>query len=153
MDGEAEATGEFPEQPREGKWLSYDEIGQIRGIGRPSAVKLAKREQWRRTRGNDGTARVFVPPEWLRQGRKRPGDRSREQSTEQIPEIARITSAFEVAIAALNGRAQAAERRADKAEATRDAAEARVREVEADAAEWWGRSRWERVRAAWKGRG
>ena len=54
-----------PEGSREGRWLTYAEIGRIRAIGRASAVKLVQRERWKRVRGNDGTARVLVPPEWL----------------------------------------------------------------------------------------
>ena len=56
----------FPEEFRDGRWLSYDELGKIRGIGRPSAVKLAQREKWPRRLGNDRTARVLVPLEWLK---------------------------------------------------------------------------------------
>jgi hypothetical protein len=54
-----------PEQSGEGRWLTYDELGQIRAIGRESAVKLAQRKRWRRIPGNDGIARVLVPLDWL----------------------------------------------------------------------------------------
>jgi hypothetical protein len=44
-----------------GRWLSYSELAEIRGIGRESAVKLVQRERWRRMPGNDRTVRVLVP--------------------------------------------------------------------------------------------
>jgi hypothetical protein len=42
-------------------WLSYGELGQARGIGTASAIRLAFRRKWRRQDGNDGTVRVAVP--------------------------------------------------------------------------------------------
>src|SRR3954469_3832177 len=41
--------------------LSYDESADILGIERESARHLAFRRRWRRTKGNDGKARVDVP--------------------------------------------------------------------------------------------
>src|ERR1700690_3907768 len=43
------------------RWLSYDELGQARGISTASAIRLAFRRKWRRQDGNDGTVRVAVP--------------------------------------------------------------------------------------------
>jgi hypothetical protein len=72
-EGANEAIPEsFPEEFRDGRWLSYDELGKIRGIGRPSAVKLAQREKWPRRLGNDRTARVLVPLEWLKPAKPPP---------------------------------------------------------------------------------
>jgi hypothetical protein len=48
-----------------GRWLTYDELACLRGINQQSAVKLVRRQQWRRQTGNRGTVRVFVPDEWL----------------------------------------------------------------------------------------
>jgi ABC-type transporter Mla subunit MlaD len=45
--------------------LSYDEIADMLGIERESARHLAFRRRWRRTKGNDGKARVDVPLEAL----------------------------------------------------------------------------------------
>src|SRR3954467_13023780 len=41
--------------------LSYDELANLLGIERESARHLAFRRRWRRTKGNDGKARVEVP--------------------------------------------------------------------------------------------
>jgi hypothetical protein len=154
------ASGEeetFPEDTREafreGRWLSYDELGQIRGIGRASAVKLAQREKWQRRAGNDRTARVLVPLEWLKPARRQ-SETFREEFPEGFPEFSRIVSALEAAIAASKERSEAdaatistlreqleranaqaeeernradrAETRADKAEQGRDAERARA---------------------------
>lgn len=43
------------------RWLSYEELGRLRGISTASATRLAFRRRWRRQKGNDGTARVAVP--------------------------------------------------------------------------------------------
>jgi len=61
----------FPENSGEGRWLTYDQIRKIRGIGRESAVKLVHRERWERRSGNDGIARVLVPLKWLKPARAR----------------------------------------------------------------------------------
>lgn len=102
----------FPDTSGEGRWLTYDEISQIRGIGRESAVKLAQREKWPRRPGNDRTARVFVPPDWLKPARTR----QQESSPEVFPEWSRIVSVLEDAVTGLRERAEAADARADAAE-------------------------------------
>jgi hypothetical protein len=43
------------------RWLSYGELGQVRGISTASAIRLVFRRKWRRQDGNDGTVRVAVP--------------------------------------------------------------------------------------------
>jgi DNA repair exonuclease SbcCD ATPase subunit len=123
MDRNGEAFPDAsPEVSGEGRWLTYDEISQIRGIGRESAVKLAQRERWQRQPGNDGTARILVPLDWLKPARPR----SPERSPEASPELSRVVGVLEVAIATLRERAEAAERRADRAEQARETAEARA---------------------------
>ncbi len=49
------------------KSLSYDELANLLGIERESARHLAFRRRWRRTKGNDGKARVDVPLDALPQ--------------------------------------------------------------------------------------
>ena len=44
-----------------GRWLSYAELAVMRGITRKAAVRMTQRHRWRRTPGNDGATRVFVP--------------------------------------------------------------------------------------------
>lgn len=82
----------FPEEFRDGRWLSYDELGKIRGIGRPSAVKLAQREKWPRRLGNDRTARVLVPLEWLKLAKPLP--ECFREDVDIFPEVFRDTGAI-----------------------------------------------------------
>ena len=44
-----------------GRWMTYDELAEVRGIRRIAAVRLVQRYKWRRQAGNDGRARVLVP--------------------------------------------------------------------------------------------
>src|SRR5262249_16437609 len=120
----------------EGRWLTYTELAEIRGIGRESAVKLAQRERWRKLSGNspDRTVRGFVPTEWLKPAK---GERIGETLGglgEVFPdvsgELSRLVSGLQDTMSFVRERAEAAEARADAAEAARRTAEAR-----ADAAE------------------
>jgi len=43
------------------RWMTYAELGHVRGISTASATRLAFRRKWQRQAGNDGTARVAVP--------------------------------------------------------------------------------------------
>src|ERR1700748_559965 len=88
------------EDGREGRWLDYDELGRIRGIGRESAKKLALREGWRRIPGNDGSTRVLVPREWLKRAREPSPERAREPSREDSRAISALEGAFTTALAA-----------------------------------------------------
>jgi hypothetical protein len=49
----------------DGRWLTYPELAAVRGIDKPSAIRLATRKKWRRQRDNCRIVRVLVPPEWL----------------------------------------------------------------------------------------
>ena len=102
MDSQA---GHSPEQPPdasvERRWLTYDELGHTRGIGRESAVKLAQRKRWSRRPGNDGTARVCVPLDWLKAANEHSGERSPEHSPDHSGELSRTVSLLEATLAAL----------------------------------------------------
>jgi hypothetical protein len=166
MDGDAEASNQFPEDTREGRWMSYDEIGRIRGIGRASAVKLVAREKWRRTRGNDGTARAFVPGNWLKPASKRSREHSREDGREDTRELSHALNALGDAVAVLreqlevaNEAAASANRRAERAEQERDElradiarAEERLRQAEIDRLVE-AAARRSLFRRLWRGRG
>jgi hypothetical protein len=150
MSQGADASGEpsglrSGELSPDGRWVTYDELGRIRGIGRESAVKLVQRKRWRRVRGNDGEARVYVPSDWLLPIKAAPDDASPDDSPHDPPDIPRIMAALEATIGSLTVRAERAEAEADRTiaalkdarergdrERTRaDHAEQRAREVEA----------------------
>jgi hypothetical protein len=44
-----------------GRWLSYAQLAELRGITKKAAVRMTQRHRWRRQPGNDGTALVWVP--------------------------------------------------------------------------------------------
>ena len=46
----------------DGKWLTYTELGELMGCPAKAARARAIRRRWRRQTGNDGMARVLVPP-------------------------------------------------------------------------------------------
>jgi hypothetical protein len=123
-----EAAGEHSPGHR---WLTYSELGRIRGIGRESAVKLAQRKRWRRVPGNDGEARIAVPQDWLAPAKEPSGDHSPEQSQEgpgeHSPELSSALKVLEVAIVSLTDRAIAAEKRADWAEGLNQQKRVRIR--------------------------
>jgi hypothetical protein len=109
MDDGADVSGEHSgqspgEQSPEGRWLTYDELGRIRGIGRESAVKLVQRKRWRRIPGNDGVARILVPLDWLIPAKEPSIEPSPERSPEPSPDVSSAISvfraAFETALAA-----------------------------------------------------
>jgi len=91
------------------RWLTYREIGEIRGISAASATRLVIRRKWRRQAGNDGTVRVAVPTEEA----QRQGDKPRDSHGD----ISRTIRALETAVSTLGKQLDAERGRADKAEA------------------------------------
>src|SRR3954468_3479898 len=91
------------------RWLTYREIGEIRGISTASATRLVIRRKWRRRAGNDGTVRVAVPAEEA----QRQGDKPRDSHGN----ISRTIRALETAVSILGKQLDAERGRADKAEA------------------------------------
>ena len=137
----------------EGRWLTYAELAEIRGIGRESAVKLVQREGWRKRPGNnsDRTVRVLVPEDWLKPARQA---HIPEGFPEDFAGLSRIVRPLEAAVEALRAQLAAANSRADKADAGREAAE--IRADRADQALAGERARaarplLARLRAAWRG--
>jgi len=47
--------------PGDVTWMSYAELGRLRGISAASAKRLSSRRRWSKRAGNDGTTRVAVP--------------------------------------------------------------------------------------------
>lgn len=112
------------------RWMSYAELGQVRGISTASATRLAFRRKWRRQVGNDGTARVAVPIGEARRQHDRPHDGMADVTGGARADTARVVAALEGAVAALRERAAAADRQADQAEKGRGAAETRAERAE-----------------------
>lgn len=117
-----------------GVWLSYSQLAEARAIKRDGARRLAQRHRWRRHVGNDGEARVLVPPEWL----PKPGDNRRDSLRDKPPpgpDMAGVVTALQGAVDTLRQQLGRAEARSDAAErAAREAREAAEALRRADAA-------------------
>jgi hypothetical protein len=97
----------------EGRWLSYAELAELRGISKASATRMSFRHKWRRQAGNDGQVRIFVPESALR-------DKSNGSDMDGVAAaIEAVTVAFREQIEAERGRA-------DRAESARDALRERL---------------------------
>ncbi len=104
--------------------LSYDEIAELFDIERESARHLALRKQWRRTKGNDGKARVEVPVEAL--PGPSPGEDPSDSTgheTAVVPTLVRHIERLELAL-------DTAQVQLSAAEAARDSARAEARDME-----------------------
>jgi hypothetical protein len=93
----------------DGRWLTFAELGQLRGISKTAAMKLVSRHGWRRQKNNKGQIRALVPLAWVA------GDDAREPNS--TADMSRAIRAFDSAIATLReqlmretGRTEAAER-------------------------------------------
>jgi len=100
--------------------LSYDELADMLGIERESARHLAFRRRWRRTKGNDGKARVDVPLEAL------------PQSSPATPTGGRPDGSTDTPAGAVTGSETVLTRHIKRLEAMLTYAQARLADVEAD---------------------
>lgn len=75
----------------DGQWVTYGELAKARNIERRAAVRLAQRRRWRRQAGNDGLARVLVPPDWLK-----PVDRARDVAADDAGDDALVVASAQV---------------------------------------------------------
>jgi hypothetical protein len=131
-----------------GRWMSYTELAEIRGISKKAAQRLTLRHRWRRQPANDGGVLVWVP-----EGAATPGRQMGRQSALQtdrhdggsdgsdIPLLLedankRADAALALAdrmlvqLSAMTGRIEQAEHRADAAQQRADRAEARTEAAE-----------------------
>jgi hypothetical protein len=128
------------------RWLSYGELAEARGISKASAQRLVMRRRWPRRRGNDQTVRVAVPV-----GEDQPKhDDTGDVRPDVREDITQAINALGEAVAVLRQQLEMANGRAEKAEQAYAAAETRLREVEQTRAEFWTRTRWQRLRAVWR---
>lgn len=113
------------------RWMTYDELAAARGINRASAIRLTFRKHWPRRTGNDGQARVAVPPD----AQVPPPDNTHGGIPDSIPNATHdatggATLDNRAMEALIRERADQAEARADRAEAQEAAARARLDQVE-----------------------
>jgi hypothetical protein len=158
-----------------GKWLSYAQLAEIRGISKKAAQRLTLRHRWRRQPANDGGVLIWVPDAAATPGRRT----DRHDGGSDGPDVATLLEDANRRADEANGRADAAMALADRtlsqladagtradrleldlataldaanharaqAQAAQDAAEALRRADEARKA----RGRWARLRAALRG--
>jgi hypothetical protein len=157
------------------RWVSYAQLAQARGISKDSAIRLVRRERWRKMPGNDAdkTVRVLVPAAWLLPAARAdalPSDR--EDAPPDVTRIAAAEARADTAIALAertltqlaeaNARADRAETRADNLQrdlnAVREAAREAIREAQNAAealrqadAKRKARGLVARLRSAWRG--
>jgi hypothetical protein len=94
----------------DGRWLTYAELAELRGITRKAAIRLTQRHQWRRQPGNDGATRVFVPADIARRQTPRDGGTPDDgDGTKNTPFHAKALAALEGAVAALREQLERAE--------------------------------------------
>src|SRR6185436_15493331 len=102
----------------DGRWMTYAELAQLRGIDKQSAARLTFRRRWRRQKDNRGTVRVLVPHEWHEVSQ----DASRDVSSDASRDLSRDIGPLEEVAAVLreqillaNQQIEQANKRADVA--------------------------------------
>jgi chromosome segregation ATPase len=126
MHNDADISAETSDA--DGRWLTYDQLATLRRIDKPSAVKLATRNRWRRRKGNTGQMQVCVPVHWFERAQGR-ADRYTDKSPDKYADRADIgadtslqagaLAALENAVATLREQLDVANARAERAEADR----------------------------------
>jgi hypothetical protein len=93
----------------DGRWMTFAELSQSRGISKTSAMKLVNRHGWRRQKNNKGQVRALVPIEYVA------ADDTKEPNG--TADMSRAIRAFDSAIGTLReqlareiGRTEATER-------------------------------------------
>ena len=142
MDQSSEQSADRSMDQDDGRWLTYPELAAVRGIDKPSAIRLATRKKWRRQRDNRRVVRVLVPPEWLSR-RYQSMDLPMEQPdwdmdlssdrTDFAAALAAVEAAHAGEVAALHGQIAGLKDRAERAEGAIADAGADVRELRAHA--------------------
>jgi hypothetical protein len=139
MDQPSEQSGDRSVEQDEGRWLTYPELSAVRGIDKPSAIRLATRKRWRRQRDNRRVVRVLVPPEWLSpryhstdQPMARNTDRSGDQAGFTVA-LAAVQAAHAGEVAALHGQVAGLKERVDDLTGRLAAAQVDAERARADA--------------------
>jgi hypothetical protein len=79
-------------------WMTYGEIATARGIKRVAAIRLVQRHKWRKQAGNDGFARVLVPPDWTKPAERTPRDVADDVTDHVAPDVAGVINALQAAM-------------------------------------------------------
>lgn len=97
--------------------MTYSELGAALGITAASAKRLAVRNRWAKSVGNDGRSRVNVPVERLEAARDIPDDTSGDDTSASTGDITgSVTSDARALIAHLEAAAADLRARLDRAE-------------------------------------
>lgn len=115
-----------------GRWLTYAELAAARGITRKAAVRMTQRHRWRRTPGNDGAVRIWVPDAMtLRTAARLDAPLDPTPTDGSTPLHAQALAALETALTEANARADRADQRADAALGLADRTLAQLADAEA----------------------
>jgi hypothetical protein len=137
MEQSSEQSADRSMDQDEGHWLTYPELAAVRGIDKPSAIRLATRKKWRRQRDNHRVVRVLVPPDWASpryQSMDQPMDKAMDRSDDQGAlgaALAAVEAAHQGEVAALHGQIAGLKAAADATAARLTDAEARADRAEA----------------------
>ena len=118
----------------DGRWMTFVELAQARGISESSARKLVRRRRWRRQAGNHGVVRILVPAEALDMARDAPGTALTLTPGTDLAHVpgpvprdkSHAINALEAAIAVLREQLERENSRADRAETRAEQAETRA---------------------------
>jgi chromosome segregation ATPase len=107
----------------DGRWMTFAELSQSRGISKTSAMKLVSRHGWRRQKNNKGQVRALVPVAWVR------AEDTKEPNS--AADMSRAIRAFDSAIATLREQLARETRRTEAAERARTALTVQLAQAEA----------------------
>jgi hypothetical protein len=88
------------EDSRQDRWVTYDQLAELRRTSRASAVRQARRRKWRRQQDNQGNVLVLVPEDELRPSPDSPPDEPADGHQDGPSVISALQSAFQTTLAA-----------------------------------------------------
>jgi hypothetical protein len=136
-DGPSDSTAD-------GRWMTFTELGQYRGISKASAIKLVRRHGWRRQKDNAGRVRALVPVAWATASDAGKRDSTADDMAGNPKDstgdhLSRAISVLDAAVATLreqlareNGRVDEEKARAEAAEVGREAERTARAQAEAE---------------------
>jgi hypothetical protein len=106
-----------PDMTEDGRWMTYAQIADLRGISKASAERLVRRHRWRRQADNEGRVRAYVPLTWADQAQDDAPDIMADIPPDIRPDTSHAINALQTAIGALQQQLDRERDRADRAEA------------------------------------